>query len=90
MTKEQTKELLACCAVLGFSKESHFMRATYSNGVGIVLYVLPPIGDTKEHAAVLQAHPADGGAPKADFYTDFEQAKSDLLHEVHFNLFGES
>lgn len=89
MTKEQTKELLAYCAVLGFSKESHFMRATYSNGVGIVLYVLPPIGDTKEHAVVLQAHPADGGVPKADFYTDFDEAKFDLLNEVNNNI-GES
>lgn len=79
MNEAQSKEVLANCAVLDFTKESHFMRRTFGEDKAIVVYLLAPLANEEDYAAVVQYHSADAQQPRADFYRDFDIFKEDLL-----------
>lgn len=77
MTENEAKQAIAYCAVLDFSKESHFMRRLFPDKHEIVVYTIAPLAERGEHAVVMQFH-TNSGQPRADFYTEFNSFKEDL------------
>ena len=79
MNEAHSKEVLATCALLDFTKESHFMRRTFGEDEALVVYLLAPLANEEDYAAVIQYHSPDTSQPRADFYRDFDIFKEDLL-----------
>jgi len=92
MTKDEAKQVLAYCAVLDFEVQSHFMKRVFESGATVVVYSLDPLAADADYAIVMQYHKAKGGQPKADFYRDFEQCKSDMaeIAQIETTTGGES